>query len=83
MRFQYRWHSAKRWDARGVFKALASVFPRPEKCVILFINSGIKEWKEPITSYRLFNPARLEAELTTGYSLITPGFEPSIYSHDR
>jgi hypothetical protein len=31
MKLQYRWHSAKRWGTRGVFKSPASVFPRPEK----------------------------------------------------
>jgi hypothetical protein len=50
-------------------KAPASAFPRPEKYVILFMNSGTWERKEPNTSYRLFNPARLEAKLAPGYFL--------------
>ena len=33
------------------------------------MNSGTWERKEPNTSYRLFNPARLEAKLAPGYFL--------------
>jgi len=48
----------------------ASVFPRPERYRIVFLNQGTQDHREEKISCRFFNPALLEAVLTPGDFLI-------------